>query len=74
MLLSKDKIWEQIDALRTIVGYKAAPHAMCAEELKALYIFTGVEPPEPISYKNQPFDLMEVNDKLLFPMSIVGVK
>ncbi|CAL5342961.1 unnamed protein product [Camellia sinensis] len=72
--VSEEKIWEQIDALRTIVGYKAAPHATCAEELKALYIFTGVEPPEPVLYKNQPSDLIEVNDTLLFLMSIVGVK
>ncbi|KAH0994509.1 hypothetical protein GBA52_018373 [Prunus armeniaca] len=39
------KIWRQIDAMRRIVGYKATPHATCIEELKALYLFTGVEPP-----------------------------
>uniref|UniRef100_A0A5B7CCP1 Putative myb-like protein X n=1 Tax=Davidia involucrata TaxID=16924 RepID=A0A5B7CCP1_DAVIN len=71
VLLNEEKIWEQIDALRTILGYKDAPHRTCIEELKALYIFTGVEPPA--SFK-VPSDLVEVNDKLLFLMSIVGVK
>ncbi|KAH7841214.1 hypothetical protein Vadar_027170 [Vaccinium darrowii] len=70
--LSEKKIWEHIEALRSIVGYKAAPHATCVEEIKALYIFTGVEPPA-ASFRN-PSDLVEVNDRLQFLMSIVGVK
>ncbi|GFZ05926.1 hypothetical protein Acr_18g0000960 [Actinidia rufa] len=69
--LSEDKIREQINALRTIVGYKVMPHEILVEELKALYIFTGVEPPA--SFKS-PSDLVEVNNKLQFLMSIVGVK
>ncbi|KAL6977083.1 hypothetical protein U1Q18_025878 [Sarracenia purpurea var. burkii] len=69
--LNEKKIREHIEALQTIVGYKASPHATCVEELKALYIFTGVEPPA--SFKN-PNDLVEVNNKLQFLMSIVGVK
>ncbi|XP_057470596.1 uncharacterized protein LOC130759484 [Actinidia eriantha] len=69
--LNEEKIREQINALRTIVGYKVAPHEILVEELKALYIFTGVEPPA--SFKS-PSDLVEVNDKLQFLMSIVGVK
>ncbi|KAK9291646.1 hypothetical protein L1049_019595 [Liquidambar formosana] len=70
-LFSEDKIWEQIDALRTIVGYKAVSHGTCIEEIKALYIFTGVEPP--VSFKD-PSDLVDISDKLRFLMSIVGVK
>ncbi|GFS30155.1 hypothetical protein Acr_00g0010480 [Actinidia rufa] len=69
--LNEEKIREQVNALRTIVGYKVAPHEILVEELKALYIFTGVEPPA--SFKS-PSDLVEVNDKLQFLMSIVGVK
>lgn len=69
--LSEGKIWEQINAMRMIVGYKAAPQSSCMEELKALYIFTGVEPP---SSFDRPFDLREADDKLHFLMSIVGVK
>ena len=54
-----------------IAGYKAAPNTNYIEELKALYLFTGVEPPP--SIKNSS-DLIEVNDKLRFLKSIVGVK
>lgn len=72
MPLSEKKIWERIEALRAIVGYKAEPRATCVEEIKALYIFTGVEPTA-ASFKN-PSDLVEVNDRLQFLMSIVGVK
>lgn len=68
---NEEKIWEHIEALRTIVGYKTAPQATCVEELKALYIFTGVEPP--VSFKD-PSDLVDVNVRLRFLMSIVGVK
>ncbi|KAL8170834.1 hypothetical protein V2J09_022638 [Rumex salicifolius] len=61
-------IWKQINALRTIVGYEAPPHASCVEELKALYMFTGVEPPALFS------ECVDVYDKLLFLMTVVGVK
>ncbi|KAF2307375.1 hypothetical protein GH714_026705 [Hevea brasiliensis] len=39
---SDENIWKQIDAMRTILGYTAARHRTCIEEVKALYIFTGV--------------------------------
>ena len=68
---SEEKIWEQIMAMRAIVGYKAPVSRTCGEELKALYIFTGVEPPS--SFKD-PSDLMEVSSRLRFLMSIIGVK
>ncbi|KAL5769716.1 hypothetical protein ACOSP7_013870 [Xanthoceras sorbifolium] len=71
VFLTEEKILEQIEAMRLIVGYKGARQATCLEELNALYLFTGVEPPA--SFK-EPSDLMEVNDKLRFLMSIVGVK
>lgn len=53
------------------MGYKAATHSSSIEELKALYVFTGVEPPP--SSKDLS-DLVEVNEKLQFLMSIIGVK
>ncbi|XP_058000610.1 uncharacterized protein LOC131178769 [Hevea brasiliensis] len=68
---SEENIWKQIDAMRTILGYTAARHRTCIEEVKALYIFTGVEPPA--SFKDSS-DLVEVGDRLRFLMSIVGVK
>ncbi|KAK2634618.1 hypothetical protein Ddye_029410 [Dipteronia dyeriana] len=73
VFLTEEKIWEKIEAMRTIVGYKSARQATCLEELKALYFFTGVEPPT--SFKDPCTDLMEVNnEKLRFLMSVVGVK
>ncbi|KAM7512519.1 hypothetical protein LguiB_011394 [Lonicera macranthoides] len=71
VLLSEVKLWQQIDALRAIVGYKTEHDPTFMGELKALYIFTGVEPPP--SFKN-PQDLAEVDEKLRFLMSVVGVK
>ncbi|KAL4192814.1 hypothetical protein AMTRI_Chr06g173860 [Amborella trichopoda] len=70
-LYNEEVIWEQIEAMRAIVGYKGVIHASCLEELKALYVFTGVEPLA--SFKDTP-DLMELNDKLRFLKSVVGVK
>ncbi|OMP08025.1 hypothetical protein COLO4_06844 [Corchorus olitorius] len=70
-IYSQQKIWEQIKALRTIVGYQAAPQETCINELKALYLFTGIEPPA--SFQDTS-DLAEVNSKLRFLMSVVGVK
>jgi len=68
---NEEKIWEQIHAMRTIVGYKVAPQSSCAEELKALYIFTGVEPP---ASTKDSVDLTDISEKLHFLMSIIGVK
>lgn len=71
--MEDEKIWEKIGAMRAIVGYKAPSEATFMEELKALYVFTGVEPPA--SFKGDSnSDRDEVNAKLKFLMSIVGVK
>ncbi|EXC29908.1 hypothetical protein L484_015100 [Morus notabilis] len=70
VVYSEEKIWGQIEGLRKIVGYKATIQKTSIEELKALYIFTGVEPPA--SFK-EPSDLAEVVDKLQFLKSIIGV-
>ncbi|KAM5561846.1 hypothetical protein ABKV19_022439 [Rosa sericea] len=72
VLNKEDKIWKQIDAIRSIVGYKViTPHASYMEELKVLYMFTGVEPPTSF---NDPPDLEQVDNKLRFLMSIIGLK
>lgn len=73
-ILDDEKIWEKIRAMRTIVGYNAPSQATCIEELKALYVFTGVEPPAAGWFKTDSDDLDEVNAKLKFLMAIVGVK
>ncbi|KAK4795125.1 hypothetical protein SAY86_013119 [Trapa natans] len=66
-----EKIRKQIEAIQLIVGYKATPQSSCLEELEALYLFTGVELPE--SFKGISH-MDELNEKLKFLMSIVGVK
>ncbi|XP_038683922.1 uncharacterized protein LOC119984168 [Tripterygium wilfordii] len=68
---SAEEIWKQINAMRIIVGYKVAPQATYVEELKALYVFIGVEPPASLEERS---DLKGVNDKLQYLKSIVGVK
>lgn len=70
-IYAEEKIWQQIKAMRKIVGYKAKLQASCIKELKALYIFTGVEPP---ALFKDTSDLVEVSNKLWFLMSVVGVK
>ncbi|XP_008787783.2 cilia- and flagella-associated protein 251-like [Phoenix dactylifera] len=70
-IYSEEKIWEQISALQTIVGYKSALRSSCVEELRALYLFTGVEPPASLK---DPFDPLEVNDKLCFLKYLVGLE
>ncbi|KAF8015411.1 hypothetical protein BT93_H1037 [Corymbia citriodora subsp. variegata] len=70
-IYGEEKLWQQIEAMRKIVGYKAKLQASCIEELKSLYTFTGVKPPD--SFKDTS-DLVEVNKKLRFLMSVVGVK
>ncbi|KAI4304210.1 hypothetical protein MLD38_039754 [Melastoma candidum] len=67
----EDAMWQRIYAVRRIVGYKAARQATFMEELKALYLFTGVEPPA--SFKDTS-DLEEVGEKLRFLLSVVGVE
>ncbi|KAI3735554.1 hypothetical protein L6452_15060 [Arctium lappa] len=69
--LDEEKMWEKIGAMRAIVGYKAPSEATYIGELKALYAFTGVEPPASLKGDS---DLDEVNANLKFLMSIVGVK
>nr|XP_043613694.1 uncharacterized protein LOC122585631 [Erigeron canadensis] len=70
-VLEDEKIWEKIVAMRTIVGYNAPRQPTCMGELKALYVFAGVEPPATFEGNT---DLDDVNGKLKFLMAIVGVK
>ncbi|CAK8572233.1 unnamed protein product [Lathyrus sativus] len=72
VLFNEENIWKQIHVVRKIIGYEGTIQASCADELKALYIFTGVEPPT--FGKENPFNLTEISEKLHFLMSIVGIK
>ncbi|XP_019451588.1 PREDICTED: uncharacterized protein LOC109353690 isoform X2 [Lupinus angustifolius] len=72
VVLDEENIWKQIHVIRKIIGYEGATQATCMDELKALYIFTGVEPPTILN--ENLCDLAEINEKLHFLMSIVGIK
>lgn len=67
----EDRLWNQIFAMRTIIGSKAAVQASLGEELRALFLFVGVEPP--LSLKNAQ-ELSEVIDGLCVLKSVIGVK
>lgn len=67
----EERLWDQIFAMRTIIGSKAMVQASLGEELTALFISVGVEPP--LSLKNAP-ELSEIIDGLRVLKSVVGVK
>jgi len=70
--LDDENMWKEINVIRKIVGYEGTKEASCADELKALYIFTGVEPPT--SLHENSIHPLEIKEKLLFLMSILGIK
>ncbi|VFQ92652.1 unnamed protein product [Cuscuta campestris] len=69
--MSEEKIWEQVSAIRAILGYKDAKQRSTVDEIKALFVFIGVEPPSPF---DDPSHLTDVYQKLKILMSIVGTK
>ncbi|KAL2511694.1 hypothetical protein Adt_17294 [Abeliophyllum distichum] len=70
-LLSDEKVWTQIDAIKAIIGYREPRFASIYDEVKALYLFTGVEPP---SSFEESSGVGEVYENLRFLMSVIGVK
>ncbi|QCE07498.1 uncharacterized protein LOC114190664 isoform X2 [Vigna unguiculata] len=70
--LDDEKMWKEINVIRKIVGYEGRKEASCADELKALYMFTGVEPPT--SLNENSIHPLEIKEKLQFLMSILGIK
>ncbi|KAL2325282.1 hypothetical protein Fmac_024340 [Flemingia macrophylla] len=72
VVVHEDNIRKQINVIRKIVGYEGTKQATCAEELKALYIFTGVKPPTSLNENSSALD--EIQEKLHFLMSILGIK
>lgn len=63
----ESKIWEKINAIRVIVGFKAPRRSSYLEEVKALYLFTGIDPPSTSEYH-------QLDDNLCFLMSVIGLK
>lgn len=70
MINNEQQLWEEIDAMRTIIGCKTEHNPELIGELKTLYLFTGLEPPV---FSISSFDLVEVNSKLQFLKSVIGV-
>lgn len=70
-LYSEEQMWHQIAALRIILGYKATLSSSISEELRALYILTGLEPPDPFK---DTTDLVDLSHKLLFLKVVIGVE
>jgi hypothetical protein len=64
-------IYQQLDTLRTITGYRPAPSLTLEAELVGLYVFVGVEPP--VS-SGDASGLNDLNTKLRFLKSIIGVE
>ncbi|XP_047043123.1 uncharacterized protein LOC124647197 [Lolium rigidum] len=68
---TEEELREQLDALRTITGYGAVPSPTLEGELAGLYIFVGVEPS--VGSSDTSDHLMELNAKLRFLKSIIGI-
>ncbi|EES01835.3 hypothetical protein SORBI_3003G372600 [Sorghum bicolor] len=68
---TEEQLREQLDTLRTITGYRPTPSLTLEAELVGLYIFVGVEPP--VSSRDES-DLNDLNTKLRFLKSIIGVE
>ncbi|CAN6225424.1 unnamed protein product [Urochloa humidicola] len=68
---TEEQLREQLDTLRTITGYRSATSSTLEADLAGLYIFVGVEPP--VSSRDAS-DLTEINMKLQFLKSIIGVE
>ncbi|XP_020259532.1 uncharacterized protein LOC109835993 [Asparagus officinalis] len=70
-LYGEENIWEQISAIRTIVGYKNSRRSSYIDEIRDLYVFTGIQPP--LSFKDSS-DFREIDEKLQCLKSVVGIK
>jgi hypothetical protein len=65
---------EQLDTIRTITGYGAVSSSTLEGELAGLYIFVGVEMEPTVGSGDASDRLMELNAKLRFLKSIIGVE
>ncbi|CAN6175301.1 unnamed protein product [Urochloa humidicola] len=68
---TEEQLREQLDTLRTITGYRSVTSLTLEADLAGLYVFVGVEPP--VSSRDAS-DLTEINMKLQFLKSIIGVE
>lgn len=70
---TEEQMREQLDALRTITGYRPTPSLTLEAELVGLYVFVGVEPPVG-SGSREDSDLSDLSAKLRLLKSIIGVE
>lgn len=68
---SEEQVWEKMEALRKVVGYSVARSATYADELKALYVFTGVIEPPRSRLNQDSHDIAHVSARLRFLMSVI---
>lgn len=73
VLYNEEQIWAKLEALKKIVGYGVQRSTTYSEELKALYMFTGVELPTSMLEKENQ-DIAQVSERLWFLMSVIGIK
>ncbi|CAN8232671.1 unnamed protein product [Cochlearia groenlandica] len=75
VLYSEKQIWAKMEALREMFGYKLAKSTSYTEELKALYMFTGVKlPTSSMLSENENEDIAQVSESLCFLMSVIGIE
>lgn len=74
LLYSEEQIWAKMEKLRKIVGYSVAKSTTYSEELKALYMFMGVELPPLMTLETENQDIAHVSDRLGVLMSVIGIK
>ncbi|KAJ4902180.1 Uncharacterized protein Rs2_16131 [Raphanus sativus] len=74
LLYSEEQIWAKMEKLRKIVGYSVARSTTYYEELKALYMFMGVELPPLMMLETENQDIAHVSDRLCALMSVIGIK
>ncbi|KAF8100803.1 hypothetical protein N665_0216s0003 [Sinapis alba] len=73
-LYSEEQIWAKMEKLRKIVGYGVARSTTYSEELKALYMFMGVELPPLTMLEKENEDTAHVSERLCVLMSVIGIK
>ncbi|KAJ0234435.1 Uncharacterized protein HA466_0274560 [Hirschfeldia incana] len=74
VLYSEEQIWAKMEKLRKTVGYSVARSTTYSEELKALYMFMGVELPTLMMLEKENQDIAHVSESLCVLMSVIGIK
>ncbi|KAL0742217.1 hypothetical protein Bca4012_083730 [Brassica carinata] len=64
VLHNEEQIWANMEKLRKIVGYRVARSTTYSEELKALYMFMGVELPSLMMLEKENQDIAHVSERL----------